>query len=107
MKITFEESLSTKEWIHKELMTSLTGEVIDKAMKERAYDVKLLVNGVELEPKFFNNIVNNIEKYIEREAQSLINDRLFEAEQEARKLEEVVRSATENLREKFNIPDED
>lgn len=27
MKITFEETLSRKEWLHKELMESLTGDV--------------------------------------------------------------------------------
>ncbi len=62
MKITFDETTSCNEWIHKELLESLTGEVINKATEERAYNVKLLVNGVELEPKFFNDIVNNIDK---------------------------------------------
>ena len=60
MKITFDETLSRKEWIHRELMESLTDEVISKAANDRFYEVKLLVNGIELEPNFFNDLVNNI-----------------------------------------------
>lgn len=101
MKITFKELLNGKEFIHHELLQSLTGEVIDKALEKECYDVKFLVNGVELEPKFFNNVFNNIEKYIEKEAQKLINDRCFEAEMKARKLEETVQEAIENIREEF------
>lgn len=86
MKITFEEVLSEKEWLHLELMTSLTGEVIDKARKDSFYDVKLLVNGTELEPEMFNTIVNNIDKYIENQARNLIREKLEEAEN---KLEEL------------------
>ena len=30
MRITFKETLSRKEWLHKELMESLTGDIITK-----------------------------------------------------------------------------
>ncbi len=103
MKITFEQTLSRKEWIHKELLNSLDGETISKAQKEGAYEVKLLVNGNELEPKFFNDLVSNIAKYVEKEAKEMIEEKLFEAEQKAIKLEEMIKLATEQIRDEFGI----
>ena len=103
MIITVEELLGRKEFIHHEILSSLTDEVMLSVDDKRQYEVKLLVNGIELEPKFFNDLINNIEKYIEKEAQKLINDRCFEAEMKARKLEETVKEAIENIREEFII----
>lgn len=37
MKITFEELLSRKEWIHSEMMKSLTEDLLLKANKDRFY----------------------------------------------------------------------
>lgn len=107
MRITFEEVLSKKEWIHSELLNSLDGDTINEATKEGAYEVKLLVNGKELEPKFFNDLVNNIEKYIDSRAKQIVEDRLYEAEMKARKLEEMIKQATDYIREEFNIQSED
>jgi len=107
MRITFEDTNSRKEWIHTELLNSLDGDTIMNAREEGAYEVKLLVNGKELEPKFFNDLVNNIEKYVDKTAKQLVEDRLYEAEMKARKLEEMIKQATEDIREEFDIPSED
>ena len=107
MRITFEDTNSRKEWIHTELLNSLDGDTISNASKERAYEVKLLVNGKELEPKFFNDLVNNIEKYVDKAAKQLVEDRLYEAEMKARKLEEMIKQATDDIREEFDIQSED
>jgi ferritin-like metal-binding protein YciE len=107
MKITFEETLSRKEWLHKELMESLTGDIIAKASEDQFYDVKLLVNGVELEPAFYNKLVNNIEKYIDSEAKSLVRQKLEEAEEKSRKLSELIDAAKNSIIDEFNIDDED
>lgn len=72
MRVTFNELINRKEWLYKELMHSLTGELINKAKEDQFYDVTLLVNGVELEPQFYNDIVENINKYVVREAETII-----------------------------------
>ena len=107
MKITFEETLSRKEWLHKELMESLTGDIITKSSEDQFYDVKLLVNGVELEPTFYNKLVNNIEKYIDAEAKSLVRQKLEEAEAKSRKLSELIEVAKNSIIDEFNLDDED
>ena len=57
MKITFEELLSKKEWLHSELLNSLPHEIVSKASEDQFYDVKLVINGVEVEPKMYNDIM--------------------------------------------------
>jgi hypothetical protein len=103
MKITFEEALSRKEWLHTELMNSLTGDLITQASEDRFYDVKLLVNGIELEPQLFNKIVNNIEKYIDEQAKSLVREKLEEAENKVRRLSELFDEVAYKIKDEFNL----
>lgn len=103
MKITFEEVLSRKEWLHTELMNSLTGDLITQASEDRFYNVKLLVNGVELEPQLFNKIVNNIEKYIDEQAKSLVIEKLEEAENKVRRLSELFDEVATKIKSEFNL----
>ena len=107
MKITFEEVLSNEDWIHKELLNSLDGDTISNAAKDGAYEVQLLVNGTKLEPKFFNDLVNNIEKYVDAQAKQLVENKLYEAERKAQKLEEMIKQATDDIREEFDIPNDE
>lgn len=78
MTITFEETLSRKDWLHKELMYSLSGEVITAAMSKGGYEVKLLVDGVELEPTLLNELLSKIEYYVDKEAKILFDDKYAE-----------------------------
>jgi uncharacterized protein YllA (UPF0747 family) len=103
MKITFEEALSRKEWLHTELMNSLTGDLITQASEDRFYEIKLLVNGIELEPQLFNKIVNNIEKYIDEQAKSLVREKLEEAENKVRRLSELFDEAASRIKDEFNL----
>ena len=103
MKITFEEALSRKEWLHTELMNSLTGDLITQASEDRFYEVKLLVNGIELEPQLFNKIVNNIEKYIDEQAKSLVREKLEEAENKVRRLSELFDEVAYKIKDEFNL----
>jgi len=103
MKITFEEVLSRKEWIHSELLNSLTGDIIDKAKKDGFYEVKLLVNGEELEPALFNQIMINIERFITEKAKSLIREKLEEAENKVSKLYKMVEEASNQIIDEFNL----
>lgn len=103
MKIKVEDILSEREWLHKELLNSLPHDIIIQGAEVGFYDVKLLVNGVELEPKFYNDLVNNIEKYVDKEANHLLLDKLSEAEQEVNKLLEVIELAKNSIIDKFNL----
>lgn len=107
MKITFKETMNGKEWIHSEIMNSLTGELIDQAKDDQFYEVKLLINGHELEPKLFNKIMNNVEDFINKQAKSLIAEKLEEAEEECNKILSVFREAKENALDKLNISESD
>lgn len=103
MRVTFEDTLSRKEWLHKELLDSLTEEVINKAREDQYYEVKLLVNGVELEPEFYNDLVNNITDHIEAQAKSMVVEKLNLAEEEAEKLYQLVKETKENIINKFGL----
>lgn len=107
MKITFKEVLSKQEWLHKELMNSLTGDVIVKASNDRFYEVKLLVNGIELEPTFFNDLVNNIGKYIDAEAEKLAAEKIAKISERQNILLNVIDEAIYKIKDEFNINTED
>lgn len=107
MKITFKDVLSKQEWLHKELMNSLTGDVIVKASNDRFYEVKLLVNGIELEPKFFNDLVNNIGKYIDAEAEKLAAEKIAKISERQNILLNVIDEAIYKIKDEFNINTED
>lgn len=103
MKITFEEVLSRKEWLHSELLSSLTSEVFDTLNGDQFYDVKLVVNGIEIEPTIFNNIMNNIEKIIDDEAKSLVRDKFDEVENKINQLSNIFSGVKDKLIDDYNL----
>ena len=107
MKITFEEFISQNTWLEKELAISLTDEILLKASKDMFYDVKLIVNGVEIEPNMFNDIVSNIEKYVDLEAKNLVNIKLKEAEKKVKQLDELISDVCSKIRYEFDLKHED
>ncbi len=103
MKVTFQEVLSRKTWLQKEMLNSLTGDIITKASEDQFYDVKLLINGIEIEPNIFNDIMNGIEKYVDAEAKELVKIKLEKAEYKIRKLDELISEASDKIREEFDL----
>jgi len=101
MKITFEEILSKHEWIHRELLNTLDAETIFKAEQEQFYDIKILINGKEFEPKFFNRIMLSMEKHIENAALTLLSEKLSDAEQEAENFLEKIKEMKDNMLDSF------
>ena len=49
MKIKFEEIKKRKQWIHRELLRSLDNDTINNARSKGEFDVKIVVNGTELD----------------------------------------------------------
>lgn len=103
MKITFDEVSSNKEWLHSEIMSAVSIDMISKAHKDGFYDVKLLINGVELEPHYLNDIFRNIEKYIDGQAKVLVINKLEEAKEKAIKLLSLVESSIEKIKEDHDL----
>lgn len=68
------------------------------AKKQGFYDIKLLVNGIELEPKFLNHLINNISKFIEDEAKSVLDKKLCLIKEKAEILEGMVNQACLSIR---------
>lgn len=107
MKITFDEIVPRRdEWIHKELLRSLHGDIIHKAKDDRFFEVKLLVNGVELEPSYFNDIMNNLEKYIDSEAKVLAKEYFEELRIKSQKLSDMIDEATRKIANEFSLDTE-
>ena len=75
MKITFEELMNRSEYMHIELLNSLTNEIIEKARSNGEFEVNMLVNGVKLEPRWFNDLMANIETYIYNEARMIADEK--------------------------------
>ncbi len=103
MIITTDELLQKKEWLHTELLQSLPDSIIHQVAKDQFCDVKLLVNGVELEPSFYNDLVKNIAIHIKYQAKSLVLEKLDVSDYMADKLSEIIRSAIENITTEFNL----
>ena len=103
MKITFQELLSDKQWLHTELLNSIPLDLVNKASKDMYYDVKLIVNGVELEPELYNKILQNVELYINDQAKQLVIEKLEDAEAKIQKLTQMLETAVENIKEEFDL----
>ena len=65
--------------LYKEILTSLTHETIhseNRGDDGYIYDVKLLVNGIAIEPQLLTRLLEKIESYIDKEAKALISDKI-------------------------------
>lgn len=106
MKITFDEVLSKSTPIENELMQSLNTQVfatIDLQNNTREWDVKLVINGVEVEPVMYNLLFSHTEEWIEERAKEYLKDKLGEADAEVSRLLEYINQAKENIIEKFDL----
>lgn len=110
MKMSFDCVNGQNEWIHSEIFSSLNIDQINEIHEKdpSGYDVKLIINGIEVEPSIFNLIMNNVEKFIKKEAHEMINEKLSEASSQVNILHNLVAEAGDKIREQFDIdPDED
>ncbi len=101
MRITFDELTKRDEFLHIEIMNSLTGDLIKSAMEERAYDIKLLINGIEVEPLFLNRILNNLDEYIKQEAAQMIDDKFEHIRHAINDMDNIIDEVVSDIKEKF------
>lgn len=102
MKLTFEDVINAKDWLTMELAQSLTGDIITDASEKKEYEVKLLVNGVELEPTLFEEVFRDMGKFIELQAENLVRNKLDEIDDIKNHFEEKLNTTIEDLREKLS-----
>jgi hypothetical protein len=107
MIITWKSLINENSWLNKCIMDSLTNECIESGREKTQYEVKLLVNDIELEPKVLEDLITNVVKYIEKEAVSLADEKLKDVLVRADKLQEIVNEACYKIRDEFNISDTD
>ena len=114
MKITSKDLVSgtrgkVKDWVCEEILSSLTDETIHSPVKTdedgMVYEVKLLINGVEVELKLLQRIYEGIEKIVDDEAAIIADNKLKEALHSIDMLHNIVKEAEYKIREQFNIED--
>ena len=71
------------------------------------YDIKLVINGIEVEPRLLDRLYNGIEKIVDREAAMIADEKLKDALGSVDVLREVIKEAEYKIREKFDIPNEE
>lgn len=88
------------QWLRSELLSSLTEEhwkSKDLSIPENhVWDVQLTVNGIECEPVLLGDLLHNIEAIIDRQAQSLIEEKVAALED---KLREETATYLDNLKD--------
>lgn len=108
MVITLAELVGNKEnWLHSEILKSITPELIESASETKQINVQLLINNTALEPKLLEDLFSNLEDYINKQAEYKISEKMEELEHKMEKifepLEMATKDALEKIREEFDI----
>lgn len=112
MLIQFSEVIDNKSFINSELLRNLTKEhfdtITDISKKEfQQWDIKLTVNGIELELSILESLYEKIEQLIDSEAKNLFvtkyQQKIEEVESKFDKIKELFEDATEKIAIEFNI----
>lgn len=89
----------TKNWLCEEILHSLTDETIHSENKGEdgyIYDIKLLVNGIAIEPILLTKLLEGIETIVDNEAKALISNRINQSiENFETKLSEIIEEVKE------------
>jgi hypothetical protein len=103
MIIKFEEILDRESWIGHEILRSIRSEVINELREAKEYDIKILINGHEHEPKLLIDLYENIEKYIDDEANTLLNAKLDQSKYKINDLDEIISEAISKVKDSFGL----
>lgn len=71
------------------------------------FEIKIVIDGKEMNPAFLERYYKNIDKHIKAEAQKLAYEKVREALEESQKLTEIVQDAGDKIIEKFGLDKED
>lgn len=105
------EELGENEWLHHEILSSLPHDVIEQAHIRREVNVQLMIDNVVVEPQVLNDLLTNIDKYIEQQAAAKVKDKLKQLEERFQDvmspLENATKMATDQIRKEFNIENDE
>ena len=91
-------------WLSRVIMNSnIDQKVIDNAMEKREYEVKLLIDGIEHDPDWINDVIQSMNEYINKEAKILANEKYQEAMEKGNKLLNIIEIAKKQICFDFNI----
>lgn len=112
MKINGKEIVESKDWLCREILNSIPHEVITKAKDEgrEEYEIKLVIDGVECDPKLLMAMLNRYEEIVDREAKTLaaaeiekIQDNLNE---KVNKFNEILDEAKSKIMGQYQIEED-
>lgn len=105
------EELGDLEWLYHEILTSLPQDVIEQAHIRREVNVQLMIDNVVVEPEVLNDLLTNIDKYIDMQAEAKVKEKfkaLVERFQDIMNpLEVATKVATDKIKQEFNITEDD
>lgn len=107
MKITFDETLKRNKFLHAEIMNSVPPEALKAGEKDRCFDVKLIINGFECEPRYLNDIWSKIDSYIDKEADKIAHEKIQDALRQADILHDIIKDASQKIMSSFCLNPED
>lgn len=107
MLITRSEVVSHSSMIGREILRSITPEIIADVKDAKEFEIKLIINGVEVEPKLLLDLYTRAEEYIDREAAALMKERIENLPFKLESLEEYLRDLVHDLKSKFKLHEED
>lgn len=112
MIIKFEEIIGNdNDWLSSEILNSIPHEVIERCKDKREINVQLVLEGVQCEPKLLGDLLTKMEEHINRQAEYKMKERYEELVEEMQKIFQPLENATgealRQIREKFNIKEED
>lgn len=99
------------EWLYHEILSSLPKEVLEEAQIRQEVNVQLMIDNVVVEPVVLNDVLSNLNKYIDQQAEEKVKDKFEQLELQFQDimepLEIATKDATSKIKEKFNIVDEE
>jgi len=105
------EPAEENEWLFHEVLRSLPKEVIEQVQQRREVNIQLMIDNVVVEPQLLNDLMININNYIDQQAEAKMKDKFKELENRfqdiIKPLEEATKDATNKIKEEFNIKDDE
>lgn len=105
------EEAGENEWLFHEVLRSLPAEVIEQAQQRKEVNVQLMIDNIVVEPQLLNDLIVNIERYIDQQADAKVKERFEELELRFQDimspLEDATKIATDKIRKEFNIENDE
>lgn len=82
-------------------------DMMEAAKARGHFDMKIVIDGKEFDPNLMQDIINGLDKMLDKRALEIASDKVKDALREVDKLNEIVRDAGADIIDKFNLTTED